>query len=52
MVFRPRACQAMITASPHDLFAAGAEELLDQSKPFALPNRSSAICLARKRLSA
>jgi glycogen operon protein len=37
--------------SPQDLFAAGAEELLDQSKPFTLPNRSSAICLARKPLS-
>ena len=35
--------------TPQDLLVAGAEELLDPSRPFRLPERSSAICLARER---
>ncbi len=37
--------------TPQDLIVGGAEEILDHSQPFRLPERSSAICLARERTS-
>jgi isoamylase len=38
-------------SAPQDLFAAGTEALVDHSKPYRVPERSSAIFLVRKQQS-